>query len=361
MKIMRFNRLIFALLPIVSAIAGAQDSTAIKKPKKLTDAFFHDSTPLAVTLTLNMKQVRGDRGDSVPWRDATLTSPDATGELATIPIKVKTRGIWRRKKCDYPPLRLNFGKSSAKRTVFQGLNKPKLVVSCRDNALHEEYLLSEFQLYRVFQQLTPNGHKVRLLQLSFVDSASGKLDAKRYAFIEEEPAALASRVGGQIVPQKGAKADDVDDFGEALYGLFEYMIGNTDISITALHNSELLSLSTGFLVPIPYDFDFSGIVNTSYATAAPGLNLASVRDRSYRGWCVPDSAMTRTVELFNSRKNSIVALYSDQLGKLLNDRRRTQSLEYIDDFYHIINDKRQLSQLITGACLNRLKSDAPPR
>src|SRR5205085_11264889 len=102
-----------------------------------------NETPLDVTITVNLKQLQRDRGDSVPWRSATLTTTGADGVQKTIPIKLKTRGIWRRKKCEYPPVRLNFGKT--KGTEFEGLDKPKLVNFCRDTDIHEQYVIEEFQ------------------------------------------------------------------------------------------------------------------------------------------------------------------------------------------------------------------------
>ena len=58
--------------------------------------------------------------------------------------------------------------------------------------------------------------------------------------------------------------------------LFEYMIGNTDWSTYALHNMELVRKEDGDHLPIPYDFDFSGLVNTIYANPDPKLGIASV-------------------------------------------------------------------------------------
>ena len=56
--------------------------------------------------------------------------------------------------------------------------------------------------------------------------------------------------------------------------MFEYMIGNLDWSMRAgppgercCHNARLLAGASpaGNLVPVPYDFDFSGLVNPPYA------------------------------------------------------------------------------------------------
>lgn len=354
--------LIFSIVSSVAASVAAQDSTKTPKEKKKSRvAFFDTMTPLDVTITVNLKQLQRDKGDSVPWRNAALTSTGADGTVKTIAIKMRTRGIWRLKKCEYPPIRLNFSKAAVKGTEFEGLDKPKLVSFCRDNDMHEQYVLQEFQLYRVYNQVTPNSHLVRLIRLTYVDSASGKVAAKRFAFIEEEADAMADRLGGRMIKDKGALADDMDDYSMAVFGMFQYMIGNTDISITHLHNAELLTLPTGLLIPVAYDFDFSGAINTTYATPEPRLQLDNVRTRRYRGYCVPPKQVQEAADQFNLKKQAILALYDDRLGKLISQRHRDSLLDYFREFYGIINDRGSLRDQITESCLPRDKSDAPNR
>ena len=67
--------------------------------------------------------------------------------------------------------------------------------------------------------------------------------------------------------------------------LFEYMIGNTDMSIWALHNVRLIQKPNRTLIAVPYDFDLSGLVHAPYATPDRRLGLRSVVDRMYRGPC----------------------------------------------------------------------------
>lgn len=362
MKIRALLGVICALL-VAGGNAAAQDTTAkVKSGKKKSNVtFFDSSTPLNVTITVNLKQLQGDKGDSVPWRNATFAFTGSDGVARTLPMKMRTRGIWRLKKCEYPPIRLNFAKSTVKGTELEGLDKPKLVSFCRDAGLHEQYVVEEFQLYRVYNQLTPNSHRVRLMRLTYVDSASGKMAARRFAFIVEEPEALAERLGGQMIKDKGAHADDMDDYSMALFGLFQLMIGNTDFSISALHNAELLAQPTGLLIPVAYDFDFSGAINTSYATPEPRLRLDNVRTRRYRGYCVPQEHIDAAVAQFNLKKDAVFALYDDPIGKMLQAGRRNSVLEYFREFYRLINDRGSLRAYARDECLPRDKSDAPNR
>jgi hypothetical protein len=103
-----------------------------------------------------------------------------TTGTVTIPARIRTRGIWRLKNCEFPPIRINFKSEDVKGTLFKGLDEPKLVNFCRNNDDYEQYILQEFQIYRIYRLLTPVSHAVRLLHLSYVDSATAKKDATRW-------------------------------------------------------------------------------------------------------------------------------------------------------------------------------------
>ncbi len=332
-----------------AANAPAVDSNRVSK-------FFQTEEPLTVTLSLNIKRIRFDKDSNPPWRAATLTyAADAGGTPTVVPLRVRTRGIWRLKSCEFPPLRLNFSNEATKKTVFRGLDKPKLVDYCRNDDTYERYLLQEFQLYRVYRVLTPVSHAVRLLRMTYADSASKKTEATRYAFLEEDPDALALRMDGKMLKVKGAGPDDLEPFQDALVGVFQYLIGNTDFALGALHNAELLSRSNGDNLPVVYDFDFAGAVNARYATVDPRLRVHSVRDRLYRGYCVPDDVYPKVFALFNAKKDAIYALYHDQVGKLLPPGTVDETLKYFDDFYKIINDPKKARGEIIEQCLGKGK------
>src|SRR5438094_2393048 len=286
-------RLTLALVASVCFAASVAAQTAqqgkTKKPKKETpeqiDLVPHEAAKiftaeeaLQFTLTANMGRLRKDKKADAPWRDATITVADSAGSNVEIPLKVKTRGIWRLNYCDFPPLRLDFAKSTVKHTLFAKLDKPKLVTHCRDNDDFEQYLLQELQLYRVYNLLTQYSHRVRLVRVTYADSGNGKVVATRYGFLEEEPQALAHRVGGMLAKQQGAGAADLVPEAAATFGVFQYLIGNTDWSIAGLHNVELIATEMAH-VPIAYDFDFAGAVNTRYATVDPRLPIHKVRER----------------------------------------------------------------------------------
>jgi hypothetical protein len=265
---------------------------------------------------------------------------------------VRTRGIWRLKNCDFPPLRLNFVNKDAKGSVFHDLDEPKLVGVCKSAANYEQYLLQEYQLYRVYRLLTPISHQTRLLRMTYVDSASEKVDATKYAFIVEDPAHLAANFGGKIMNVLGATSDDLDGEQATLAYLFQYMIGNTDFSFGGLHNAELLALPTGVNMPIAYDFDFAGAIDAPYATPDTSLHITRVRDRQYRGFCQQNPLVPKVLQVFQDKKAAIYALYSDKIGALMNPKAVKETLEYFDGFYATIADPKEVQKKILRDCRN---------
>src|SRR5205823_11076206 len=102
-----------------------------------------------------------------------------------------------------------------------------------------------------------------------------------YGMLIEEDEDVAKRMEGRLVTQKELfRRLHRDTF--TLVALFEYMIGNLDMSIVTQHNFKFVQLPDGSVYPIPYDFDYSGLVDAAYALPPPGLHITTVRDRVYR-------------------------------------------------------------------------------
>jgi hypothetical protein len=324
------------------------------KAKRGVMTFFdrtNEAPPLAITLTTNIKKIRGDKGDKVPWRNGTLKYTGADGKEVVVPIQLKTRGIWRQHHCDFPPVRFNFNRETVRNTVFTGMNRPKLVSYCRNDDTYEQYVLQEYQLYRIYNMMTPNSHRARLVKMTYADE-SGKVEATRSAIILEEPEELANRLNTKLIKEVGAGPDFMEPFHNALVGFFEYFIGNTDFSIFALHNIELLAQPDGNVIPVPMDFDFSGVVGARYATPDEKLSISSVHQRLYRGYCGPDSEYVKVANLFKQKKDSIYALYSDPIGKLMKKDQVDQTLHYYDDFYKTINDPKAMKREMIQQCVS---------
>ena len=338
--------------PKTPKAAKTADNDSAKAPKKAPNPrLFRSETPFDVTLTLNIKQIKRDKQQNAPWRTATLSYTDAAGKKVSVPIRAKTRGVWRLKHCDFPPLRLKFGDKSADGTEFANLDEPKLVGYCRNTPQYEQYNLQEAQLYRVYRQVTDLSHKVRVLRISYADSASGQVETTRYGFIIEDPAQMAARVGGKILDRKGATADDLDPTATAMAYTYLYFMANTDVSFNGLHNGEIVSLPNGQYAPVAYDFDFAGIINAHYAGTDPSLPIRNVRTRLFRGYCAHEAAYPPIYEIFKEKRPAIEALYADTIGKLIAQGTVKNSLDYINDFYKDIRTPEAAKKALMNDCL----------
>ena len=346
-------------LPVIAGASLALSGLAQAQAPATKDSFpvprlFREQTPIALTFTANLGQLKKDRGSESPYRSATLSYAGDSGKTVTVPLRVKTHGIWRLKHCDLPPLRFNFSNKQAKGTIFHDLERPKVVSVCRTNDRYEQLLLQEYQLYRIYQLITPASHRARLVRMTYVDSASGKAEVTRYAFIFEDPDQLAARLHGIMAKTKGATASDLDPEAASLVYAFQYLIGNTDLSFNGLHNGEIVLRPDGTpLIPVAYDFDFSGAVNAPYATPDPQLGIRRVRDRLFRGYCAYMEDYPAAFEQFRARKNDIYALYHDDIGKLLDAGVVNETLAYFDDFYKDIRDAGAIKRVVQSTCMGQ--------
>jgi hypothetical protein len=337
--------------------AKKEKSDSAKKSKdpkgeKKVPTLYTSETPIALTFRTNIKQIRRDKGETPPWRWATLSYQDSANKTVDVPVKVRVRGIWRLKHCEFPPIRLNFADKDTKGTIFEGLDKPKLVNYCRDNDQYEQYMLQEAQLYRIYQLLTPISHRVRVAKLAYVDSASGKSEAVRYGMIVEDPDQLANRLMSKTVKTKGAGPADFEPKELALAYMFLYFIGNLDFSFNGLHNTELLGTVDGRILPVVYDFDYAGAVNATYAVPPPNYNVPNVRTRKFLGPCEIAPEFPGAVNQFIEKKEAIYALYKDDVGKLMKPNIVRETIGYFDDFYDAVKSQGDAQRNVFRYCIN---------
>jgi hypothetical protein len=352
---MRYTRVAVALLALLSAgSAAAQtkepDST---KSGKSRETFWDDQGIVNFTLTADFGQFRHDaRNLESPYRPAKISYVKKTGEKVEVPVRIKPRGIWRRKTCDMPPIRLNFDKDSAKHSMFSKQNRIKLAVTCKNNDDAEQWLLREFELYRVQRLLTPLSFSARLAHVTLVDANKHDTLSSRYAFLGEEPEDAAKRMGGSVLAQKHAQGDDLEPNASAMFGVFQYFVGNTDFSTSELHNVMLLRKDSvfGAVFPVARDFDWTGAVNASYAFPDYRLPIHHVTDRLMKGNCVPPETFNQTLDAFRAKKNDIYALYHDSLAAPLSPASVKWTLEYFDEFYDTIKNPRDAKREIIEHC-----------
>jgi len=309
---------------------------------------FQTIEPLEFTLTFDFKAVDRDRDpNSTTTYPATITFPQPDRTKVTRDLKVRGRGHSRRdpKICDFVPLRLEFDKNAMKDTIFEGPAALKLGTHCRSVAAFEQYVLREYSAYGIFSLVTPYSFRARLARVTYVDSVGQRPLGTRFGMFLEDDDDIARRMGGRIVEQPQMVFRHFDPAYLRLMTVFEYLIGNTDVSIYSLHNVKIVETPDNKRYPVPYDFDYSGLVNASYAVVNKALfGASSVRDRIFRGPCWTPEELGPAFEQFRAKKDEILALYATIPG--VTDGSRRQSQSYIEDFYRTIDDPAGVRRLL---------------
>ena len=351
--------LLVLLLIAASLPLAAQDKKEKKekKPKDSTEAakpyeeppLFAEQSIIEFTLTGSYSKMKKERTGEANYYPGTITYKGDAGEVR-VPVRLRARGIWRRKNCEVPPILFNFTKDSTKKTLFAKLDKARLTYPCRFNSDWEQYVLQEFTLYRVQRVLSPYSFDVRLAKVTFVDQDKKDTLGTWWSFLSEQDEPFAERNGAELVNQQGAGPADLERYESAFFGVFQYFVGNSDYSIKALHNAVMVMKNNEY-IPVARDYDFGGAVNTRYATPDPRLKIRSVRERLMRGYCTEAEQYLKVFELFRAKKDTIYGLYADPLAAALRPAVVKSTLEYFDEFYAVINNPKRAQREIIGACL----------
>ena len=322
--------------------ALAASGTALNATAQSTrGTFFQSDSVLEVTLRTDLRTLLRDRDTAnSEWRAATLTyvGPDSA---VTVPLRVRTRGLYRLTNCEFPPIRLRFGQNEVRGTVWDDLRRPKLVTHCENRDEYEQYLLQEYAIYRVLRHFTPVSFGARLLRVTYEDSAGRTRPVTRYGIVTEDPERLAERLGGTLVDSAGIRINRLQQSNAVLLSVFQYFIANTDWAMAFLHNIALVRMADG-LHGVPFDFDWTGVINARYARPNPVTHLSSVRQRLYRGLCLPQDRFEPVLARFEALRDTIAAVYRAVPG--LEPRLVERTLRYYDDFYRAIADRTRFFQ-----------------
>ena len=182
------------------------------------------------------------------------------------------------------------------------------------------------------------------------DDKEGKFDpTPHYGFLIEDIDDLAKRNGmkeynDSIPNQEVCNRVELDRLM-----LFQYMIGNLDWSIPYRHNFKLIANKDKALpIAIPYDFDFTGMVNTSYAQPPADIDVPTVRTRVFRGLCRMEEGYDATRDYFQEIKPEVYAIYQD--SEYLSDKSMTYAIKYLDNFYKVLDNPKLFDQKIFRGC-----------
>jgi hypothetical protein len=337
-----------ALLAIAAA-ALAFSAPAAAQP---TEPLFAASDPIHLTITAPLPGLMRSRGKG----SVTGTLTDPTGQA--LPVSFKLRGITRRTKetCDFPPLRVDFTTPPPASSLFAGQKHLKLVTHCRKSSDFDQYVLLEYAAYRMYNLLTPNSFRVRLANIDY-RNPDGSPIISRIGFFLEDLGDVARRNGvrevhaGTRIPVGFLTPTDA-----ARYALFQHMIANHDWAMNAgpagdecCHTATLIGAAApGAAVPVPYDFDFSGLVNAPYAVPPDVLKIGRVTERVYRGYCAHNAQAFAVAREMRAAQPQIIGLLGQVPG--LSPKKQQTAAAFLARFFADIATDADVGAKVLNRC-----------
>jgi len=342
-------------------LAGFFLTAIVAFPASAQHPLFSDSTEVQIVLEapLNSLVRNASRNtDAVP-AVATITAPG--GQAERFDIQLSPRGFSRRTGgiCSFPPLRLDF--DTVRGTYMRGQNRLKLVTRCRNGANYEQLTVLEYTAYRLYNEITPLSYRVRPVRVTYRDTEGRRREETQFNFVIEDLDDVARRnneMAALDVLSNEVRSSQLHADTAAAYGLFQYMIGNLDWDMVSghageecCHNSKLMAAtaeSRENVIPVPYDFDYSGFVNAPYAIPPEGLSVPNVRTRYYRGLCRHNDQVPAAAERIRARRDAIYAIVDGETRLNANTRRNAR--RYLEEFFATLDDPQRFQRQIIDRC-----------
>jgi hypothetical protein len=340
---------------------------AVSSGTALADAadplLFESDSVLELTMPVDFDSLcRPSETPDCDYTPTVFTYRDAAGHEQTVPISIRRRDGWRAQKtnCQVPTLFVRFAGEDTKGTPFEGQSTLAMTSHCgkgisRDQTesrtlpdAFESYVGNEHLGYRIYNLVTENSLKVRFVRIRYAHPEDSRRDFIRNAFFSEHFESLAARRGAELLPQGSFDASKLDLEALDRLSLFNYMIGNTDWSVPEQNNVILLRFPGGQHVPVIYDLDMSGLVNAFYASPAPGLPIANVKQRYYQGYCHPETDWDALFANFIDLEENVKTMLADSPGLGRGDRRT--SGVYLDTFFETLDSRKASNSRIIEAC-----------
>jgi hypothetical protein len=341
--------------PILLASMLAALSAFALSPAAAQTPLFSDNSELEIVVEGPVQTVvrRAERNT-----DPVDVTVRIAGEPQTFAARLEPRGISRRTGgiCNFPPLRFDFG-DDVRDTLLRGQNRIKIVTRCRGGAAYEQLTVLEYTAYRLYNEITPLSYRVRPARITYRD----RNEQTQFNFLIEDVDDLARRNNRMVaidVSPSEVNSAMLDPRAAMHYALFQFMIGNLDWDMVSAragedccHNSRLIAANAtarSGLIPAPYDFDYSGLVNAPYALAPESVPVRNVRQRYWRGYCRTNSELPAAIAHFQSRREALLAVIDGETR--LTEGRRQGARQYIEEFFEIIGNPAQVQRQIVDRC-----------
>ncbi|WP_229732450.1 hypothetical protein [Muriicola marianensis] len=317
-----------------------------------TTRLFQEQEILPIRLGFSNKEMKKETNDSTYIFTALHFSDQ--GEWDSLDVRIRARGNYRRTHCYFPPLKVKIKKSEAKETLFKGNKELKLVMPCVQSSSTQDNIVKEYMAYKLFEVISPYHFKTRMADIEFTEFKGKKNKVHKVkGFLIEDIDKVAERANARKM-KRVVHPLEQDDVTSVQNDFFQFMIGNTDFSTAYQHNQKLIFTEDYRTIPIPYDFDMSGLVDASYAVVSQVggevLSIESVTDRLYRGFERDESVFQTVRQQYLELKPEIFKAVDDLKVQFENEKEFGIARNFITDFFTILeNDNQFNSQILRKA------------
>jgi hypothetical protein len=204
--------------------------------------------------------------------------------------------------------------------------------------------------------------RVRAAEVTYRESDSDP-GVTRFGYLIEDMNAAADRNQREELTAASHQVSvgQLDAHAATRVAILEFMIGNLDWEFLAsapgepcCHNIRLIAAqgakpeTARAVTPVPYDFDFSGFVDSPYAGPAPGIPIEKLTERYFRGFCAMSAEVPGVAQEYLARRADMKALIDNQ--PQLTPQFRDKTDRFMDGFFAVLNDPARLQTQVIKHC-----------
>lgn len=311
---------------------------------------FRSEEILPVKLVFSNKDVKKNTNDST-YIKTDLSYKLENGTWDSLEIKIRARGNFRRANCYFPPIKVKIKKKEYKNTLFHKNKTLKFVLPCLKEKTNNDNIVKEYMAYKFFEVISPYHFKTRLIDIDFTEVKKRKrIQYQLKGIIIEDDKKVAKRHNGKVY-KRSLHPLNLDDKTSIRNDLFQFMIANTDFSSGYQHNGKLIYINKK-MMPIPYDFDMSGLVDASYATVShiqnQQLEITDVTQRLYRGFKRDEKVLYEVRDEFIANKSNFFEIIDSLEPYFEYPNEYKQARAFISDFFEVIINNNTFERKVTN-------------
>jgi hypothetical protein len=343
-----------ALLLWLSFLNGhlASSGSLPQDTSSIQPGLFDNDSYLEIRIVTDIDTLLKDKSENPSYHLSRLSYKSSDSTWISIDADIRVRGNFRKQdaNCDFPPLKIRIDKKNRTNTIFEKNRELKMVTHCQsDIPEYEQFVIQEYLIYRMYSILSEISFKTRLLKVTYIDNDDPGLTFEKFAFFVEDQDIMEERLNGHFLNLKTVDPGDIDWNHYLIISFFQYMIINTDWSLPIMHNIDLFSLDYFKPpIPVPYDFDWSGLINIPYKVPTVAGMQVRIPERIYKGPCLKKKDIKKIKQLFAEKKAELFNIYFD--CPYLDEEHKNKTFENLQIFYQILEDKYIFDSTFVDQC-----------